>query len=83
MYSLLFEQKCLEIFCQSIIGQHHKISFKETDKYVSSAGDRNTEVTAYGAGGSYSLQIQVKVPLQTPYSSKRGGSGGYDGSLGQ
>ena len=46
--------------------------------------DRKTLIadSAHGAGGSYALQIQVKVPLQTPYSPKKGGSGEYEGSSG-
>lgn len=65
---------------QSITGQHHKILFQEPKKYLLLTRDHIREATAYGAGGGYSLQIQVAVPLQTPYSSKRGGSGGYEGS---
>ncbi|EFX70302.1 hypothetical protein DAPPUDRAFT_112807 [Daphnia pulex] len=61
-------------------GQHHKILFQEPKKYLLLTRDHIREATAYGAGGGYSLQIQVAVPLQTPYSSKRGGSGGYEGS---
>ena len=46
--------------------------------------DRKTLIadSAHGAGGSYALQIQVKVPLQTAYSPKKGGSGGYEESSG-
>ncbi|XP_046646334.1 uncharacterized protein LOC124336531 [Daphnia pulicaria] len=61
-------------------GQHHKILFQEPKKFLLLTRDHIREATAYGAGGGYSLQIQVAVPLQTPYSSKRGGSGGYEGS---
>ena len=57
-----------------IKGQHHKIAFRAIKKSVLDGGDdRKTLIadSAHGAGGSYALQIQVKVPLQTPYSPKR------------
>ena len=68
-----------------IKGQHHKIPFRAIKKSVLDGGDdRKTLIadSAHGAGGSYALQIQVKVPLQTPYSPKKGGSGGYEASPG-